>query len=749
MMFLYDKDLAPIGPVSHALRIGYEEKLNNLTTAQLVLPSNDEVVDDIVVPASFARIYDGEEDLGYFRFYKIPRDEHAPQGEILYELQSAQCTLLDDTLDGWHEIGGTGIDTRQVIEYILARQSKNGVQRWVLGRCDFQAYFQYNFQDVTLLEAIMSLGEVLLEPFRFVFDSTAVPWTMHLIRESDDVIRQLTYNRNMTRIRRSIDGRVVTRLRGRGYGEGDNQLTIASVNGGLDYIDADDASMRKWGVRCGTHVDTRQTDPALLKAHMEQILIAGKQPTVSYEADAIDLWRQTGEDWDHIGVGSRVLVLDETLHESVSARVTGRKKHDVGGDPGSVAYTLDNSVADTAEELNEIRDKIGVHELYSQGATNMYSMQIADNADTAHPLVMRFYVPGNVLRINSCLMTWEIESFRTYITMAKAGGGGTRTSKEGGGATVTLPERTLRVTQVSAGATDTDGGTVDKTSVPVNSSGATVTSTGSSGVLTSDFSMNANGMMTQTGKSESLTTEGSGILTSDFSENANGMMTQTGEDGVHDHAVNRHTHSVSIGLPGHGHKLTDSTSQTGGLVSTPDISGTTGERAPGTSEDGAHSHAMTHYHKIQSHSHSIPDHSHAMTHYHQIQGHTHSLDHVHDMTHIHSITHEHIIPSMSFKLEAHSHTVELPEHEHEVKYGVYEGAKAGSVVLRVDGNDVPAEAIGENRELDIAPYLGKDSAGKVTRGTFHKVEFVPDGLTRLTANLFFQVFIQSRGAGDY
>lgn len=700
MMFLYDKDLVPIGPVSHALRIGYEEKLNNLTTAQLVLPSNDEIVDDIVVPASFARIYDGEEDLGYFRFYKIPRDEHAPQGEILYELQSAQCTLLDDTLDGWHEIGGTEIDTRQVIEYILARQSKTGVQRWVLGRCDFQAYFQYNFQDVTLLEAIMSLGEVLLEPFRFVFDSTATPWTMHLIRESDDVIRQLTYNRNMTRIRRSIDGRVVTRLRGRGYGEGDNQLTIASVNGGLDYIDADDASMRRWGVRCGTHVDTRQTDPALLKAHMEQILLAGKSPTVSYEAEAIDLWRQTGEDWDHVSVGPKALVLDETLKESVIVRVTGRKKSDVGGDPGSVTYTLDNSVADTAEELNEIRDKIGVHELYSQGATNMYSMQIADNADTTHPLVMRFYVPGNVLRINSCLMTWEIEAFRTYITMARAGGGGARTSEEGGGATVTLPERTLRVEQVSAGAIDTDGGSVDKTSVPINASGAAVSATGSSGVLTSDFSMNADGMMTQTGK-----------------------------DGAHDHTVNGHTHSISIGLPGHGHTLGSDTSQTGGLVSVPQISGATGSRAPGTSEDGEHSHAMTHYH--------------------QIQGHVHSLDHMHDMTHMHSITHEHIIPSMSFKLEAHSHTVALPEHEHEVEYGVYEGAKAGSVVLRVDGTDVPAEAIGESNELDIAPYMSKDSAGRVTRGTFHRVEFVPDGLTRLTANLFFQVFIQSRGAGDY
>lgn len=45
--------------------------------------------------------------------------------------------------------------------------------------------------------------------------------------------------------------------------------------------------------------------------------------------------------------------------------------------------------------------------------------------------------------------------------------------------------------------------------------------------------------------------------------------------------------------------------------------------------------------------------------------------------------------------------------------------------------------------------MRKDSVGKVTRASWHTVEFVPDGLTRITANLFFQVFIQSRGAGDY
>ena len=672
MIELYDPALHLMRPVDHALKIGYEQKLNELSTATLEVACEDEIVRNILVSASFARIRDGDEDLGFFRFASIPRDEHAPQGVCAYSLQSAECTLLDDLLEGWHEIGGTGISTRDVIEYILARQSTEGVQRWVLGECDFEDYYQFNFQDVTLLEAIMSLGETLLDDYQFVFDSTAEPWTMHLKRLGGEAKCSLVYRRSMTRFRRSVDGRVVTRLYGRGYGEGDNQLTIASVNGGKNYLDAGASAMRKYGVRCGVHVDTRQTDPATLKAHMLRILENGQHPTVSYEADAIDLARATGESWDRVDVGKKVLVLDEILGEAISVRVTSRRKDDVDGDPGGVSYVLDNSVADTAEELSEIRDKIGVHELYSQGATNMYSMQISENADASHPLVMRFYVPGNVLRINSCLMTWEIGRFRTHIKMAKSGGGSSRTSETGGGATVTLPAQTISTgVKYTSGPMDTDGGSAGYTGGP------------------KDFA-------------------GSGKTTTD-------------SGGSHDHEVAKHGHSFSDTYSlSWNHVHSGGSDYTGGVYDysgkTISISGTTETVSLMTQKAGSHSH---------------------------------DFDHVHNMPHVHNMAHEHTIPALSFTLSGHSHTVEIPEHTHEMEYGIYEGSRAESLSIVVDGTAIPAEAIGEAREIDVAPYLRKNDEGKVRRSAWHEVEFVPSGLTRLTANLFFQVFIQSRGAGDY
>lgn len=683
-------------PIDTAIRCGYKQTLNELDTATLELASGDPVTELIDVPTSWVRLTDGEDYVGLYRVKSAVHAEQESGATVTYELESAECTLLDDMLIGHHELGGTELDTRWVLGYILARQS---TARWELGACDFADQYQYNFEDVTLLESIMSLGEVLVDEYAFIFDASAKPWTIRLRKLGQEAKRVLVYGRNVTAIRRTINGRIVTRLVGRGYGEGDNQLTVASVNGGKDYIDADAETMARYGVRVGLHADLRQTDPATLLARMRAILESGKRPQVSYEATCADLHMLTGEDWDNAQVGDRVLILDEELGETVKTRVTGREKTDIDGDPGSVKLTLDSSVRDTAEELNEILDKIGVQELYSQGATNLYSMQISDSCDADHPLEMSFYVPGNVLRINRCLLKWQIEAYRSYARLAKSGGGSTRTSEEGGGGTVTIPAQTISIgVTYSSGPMDAaDGSAVSLTGGPKDYLGGVKTATDKAGNHSHNF--------------------------------------------AHVHALASHGHSFT-GTPktysiAHNHSLSAGAGATGGIYSgnksiqvTPegevDESGTLwttgaydaqgGSGKSATSENGTHSHDFAH---------------------------------AHDMPHVHDIQHEHVIPSMWFDLEPHRHSVKIPEHTHDIEYGIYTGSRAQSVTIKVDGKEIPAEDLGDEKEIDIAKYMSANADGRVTRSTWHKVSFVPDALTRITANLFFQVFIQSRGAGDY
>lgn len=683
-------------PIDTAIRCGYKQALNELDTATLEMAASDPLTELIDVPTSWVRLTDGEDYIGLFRVKSAVHADQASGATVTYELESAECTLLDDMLIGHHELGGTELDTRWVLNYILARQSTT---RWTLGTCDFADQYQYNFEDVTLLEAIMSLGEVLVDEYAFAFDASVKPWTIRLQRLSQEATRALVYGRNVSAIRRTIDGRIVTRLVGRGYGEGDNQLTVASVNGGLDYIDADAETMARYGVRVGLHADLRQTDPETLLARMRAILESGKRPQVSYEATCIDLHALTGDEWDDVRVGDRVLILDEALGETVKTRVTGREKSDMEGDPGSVKLTLDSSVRDTAEELNEILDKIGVQELYSQGATNLYSMQISDSCDADHPLEMSYYVPGNVLRINRCLLKWQIEAYRSYAKLAKSGGGGTRTSKEGGGGTVTIPAQTISIgVKYSSGPMDAaDGSAVSLTGGPKDYLGGVKTATDKAGNHSHNF--------------------------------------------AHVHAIESHSHSFTGTSKtysiAHNHSLSAGAGATGGIYSgnksiqvTPegevDESGTLWTTGAYDAQGGSGQSATG-----------------------ENGTHRHDFAHAHDMPHAHDIQHEHVIPSMWFDLEPHRHSVKIPEHTHDIEYGIYTGSRASAVTIKVDGNAIPDADIGDGKEIDIAKYMSANADGKVTRGTWHKVSFVPDKLTRITANLFFQVFIQSRGAGDY
>ena len=51
-------------------------------------------------------------------------------------------------------------------------------------------------------------------------------------------------------------------------------------------------------------------------------------------------------------------------------------------------------------------------------------------------------------------------------------------------------------------------------------------------------------------------------------------------------------------------------------------------------------------------------------------------------------------------------------------------------------------------EVDVTQYLEMEN-GRIKRGVWHEIEIVPDKLTRIEANLFVQLFVQSRGGGDF
>lgn len=141
------------------------------------------------------------------------------------------------------------------------------------------------------------------------------------------------------------------------------------------------------------------------------------------------------------------------------------------------------------------------------------------------------------------------------------------------------------------------------------------------------------------------------------------------------------------------------------------------------------------------------------THYHLIPGipnlknHTHSVsNHTHTVSnHTHSIT-----------LQPHSHNFEIeipainiPEHVHEIEYGIFEYDKLPTrITITVDGNVLPITATSGDR-IDLIPYLKKDSSGKIARGRYAEIKLTPNDLARINANVTSRLFVQSRIGGTF
>ncbi|MHA4196706.1 phage tail spike protein, partial [Bacillus cereus] len=132
-----------------------------------------------------------------------------------------------------------------------------------------------------------------------------------------------------------------------------------------------------------------------------------------------------------------------------------------------------------------------------------------------------------------------------------------------------------------------------------------------------------------------------------------------------------------------------------------------------------------------THSLSIPNHQHSIS----IPSHQHSIslpNHQHDI-----------------HLDPHSHEITLPNHTHDIEFGIFELYQTPSkVTIEVDGNTLPFDSI-RGQDINLIPYLAKDSDGKLQRGRYVEIKITPNSLARINATVTGRLFIQSRSGGTY
>ena len=446
---VFDRNMKRLAYLDNAMSVGYALETNSLWTATFTMPADDPKT-EYCTPLNYVEIFDGDERIDLFRI--IGEDLERSDGATrFYNCEHVLATLLNDVLFQYHQCGGTGVRTAEVLNYILNRQT---TRNWVLGSCDFERFFEYNWENSTLLAALFAVPECFDSDYLWTWDTTGYPWSLSLVAPSDRLKSEIRYAKNMTEIRKSRDDTgLANRIYALGYGEGVNQLTISSVNNGLPYVE-DALSIEKYGLCSSILVDTRYEVEENLKAYAEQILRESAEPYYSYEIGAIDLHRLTGDAFSRFWPGEIVRIVDDEDGVNLRARIVSVTKDDAQGDPGAVSVTIANKSKDIAGSISDLQSRALIGETYAQGATNQQVYNFSDNADADHPATMKIYIDESVVRINKMLLNIQFEPFRAFEQAI--GGGGGQTTSSGGGTTTSSGGGST--TSSGGGSTTSSGG---------------------------------------------------------------------------------------------------------------------------------------------------------------------------------------------------------------------------------------------------------------------------------------------------
>jgi hypothetical protein len=89
-----------------------------------------------------------------------------------------------------------------------------------------------------------------------------------------------------------------------------------------------------------------------------------------------------------------------------------------------------------------------------------------------------------------------------------------------------------------------------------------------------------------------------------------------------------------------------------------------------------------------------------------------------------------------------------------MEYGIFKTGGVAVGQLFINGRYI--QDVSPNTNINIAGMLANSNTRKIDRNRFHRIEIFPiattnndQGLTRIVANIFMQIFTNSRGSGDF
>ena len=422
----------------HLLTLNLKESLSQAEQLFFSVPVNNPGYSLIEGLITKAKVYDTRDDSVVFSGRVIPsKDGMSSDGKFTNQVgcEGALNYLNDTQTRRWALENQT---PREIINELLWQHNLkvDDSRKMYCGVFEIIQPITVNTNYETTLNTIISKVKNVLGGDIRVQERDGVLYLDYLLAQGANNGVEIQLRRNLKEIIREYDPTdVVTRGIVLGYGEGINQLDITSVNSGVEYIE-DAAAISKYGVIEGliTNKDIQNADT--LKIYGQTVLNEKKQPKLSYTQTALDLSVLTGHEDEKYELGDTLHTIVDVMNIDVYSRVIERGR-DLLNSPWNPKLVISTRPITLTDQIIDLKQRNLTLENAPQGNTVIFPINVAENADSTHPIMLDLDIPKETININRVYINLHGRKYRAYEKELAAGGGSTQTSASGGGGTQT------------------------------------------------------------------------------------------------------------------------------------------------------------------------------------------------------------------------------------------------------------------------------------------------------------------------
>jgi len=347
--------------------------------------------------------------------------------DVVLEGRDFKVLLLDESLPRNKEyINQTG---DYILADILGYSTK--ISTTIVGTYAETLSGTIHFSNTNLLKAIASVCDLYAYDFWVEYDSNSSTFQLH-IGTRGTVTEEVYYAGGaITATKKKVVARDIIN-RQMVFGAGDGDLQIRCCVPYKDIGDADSSICAGFGGANLTCVHEAATASQMAYGVMEgdpytntgiislDVAIATAKSILDAQSGVEQIGVEFGEYIEGLGIGDTIRVVDSEKGVDVTERVKYIKRK---LDYRQISITFYGADEGLENILKEVGRNSGLNDLQGAGATNLITMQVAENCGSGadEELNIRFRFPDEVKFINKVYLSFNMTPFRAYSKGAAAG----------------------------------------------------------------------------------------------------------------------------------------------------------------------------------------------------------------------------------------------------------------------------------------------------------------------------------------